>query len=97
MEIFLGCLKCYIEEKGIVISPLFAFILKPVACHIAGNRQVFKEWQHVSFGVTTTRELAIRMWCSLLCSSSPVVVAEWPVSIPRSSPRSSGEGHAAFT
>jgi hypothetical protein len=94
---FLDCFNVMLKKDDIVISPLFPFILKAVACHIAGNRQVFQEWRHVSFGVTTTRELAIRMWSSLVCSSYPVVVAEWPVSIPRSSPRCSREGHAAFT
>jgi len=81
-----------LKKDDIVISPLFLFILNPVACHIAGNRQAFQEWRHVSFGVTTTRELAVRMWCSPVCGSYPVVVAEWPVSISRCS-----GGHAAFT
>jgi len=72
-----------LKKQHIVISPLFLFIVDPVACHIEGNRQVFQEWRHVSFGVTTTRELAIRMWCSPVCSSYPAVVAEWLVGIAR--------------
>jgi len=73
-----------LKKDDIVIFALFLFILNPVACHIAGNRQVFQESRHVSFGVTTTRELAIRMWCSPVCSCYPVVMAECAVSIPRS-------------